>query len=136
MKTLPVQVSVRARINGAREPAIQKMLVGLDVPDEVLTAEGNIKWQVLIEITDQMERQPEVTVRSVKGTYPVVLEMKCSEIRAALLSERPATVLVDLPLRVDFDEGKEFIRDENGVAQGVVERPIATLIIDRSQESA
>ena len=58
--------------------------------------------------------------------------MTSSEARAALLSEEPATAFVDLPLALEYSEGKEFVRDSDGRPQGVIERKFCEVSWDHS----
>ena len=59
----------------------------------------------------------------------------CGDLRALAVSEEEGTAYVDLPLRVELEEGKEIVRDKEGRPQGVVERTFAAVSWDRSQSA-
>ena len=51
---------------------------------------------------------------------------------AILASGQPGNAEVELPLRLDIQDGKEIVRGSDGLAQAILERPIATFTLDRS----
>ena len=57
--------------------------------------------------------------------------MDASDLRALVVSEQAGSADVELPLRVDVEDGREFVRDAKGEAQGAVERTFARLSWDR-----
>ena len=67
--------------------------------------------------------------------------MSPSDVRTSLLSEEPATAVVELPLTAEVKQGRELIRDGDGRPEGAVERKFCDLSWDTSwhrkrQESA
>ena len=120
----------------AMTPRSETAVVNLAVSEETLQQDGPIRWQVEAELADSLTRQEGVTVRSAKSVYPYVLAMDPGDARAALVSEEPATAEVDLPLRAEVQEGREFVRDADGRAQGAVETRFVSLAWDRSQVPA
>ena len=94
-----------------------------------------------LSTVDRLEHQGQVVVRSTAGDYPVTLTMDTKVARAILEAASRPTAEVELPLRLDVQDGKEIVRDSDGLAHAIVERPIATFTLDRSgglkvQESA
>ena len=81
---------------------------------------------------DGLEHQEHVTVRSTAADDPITLTMDSEVARAILASGEPASAEVELPLWLPVQDGKEIARDSDGLAQAIVERPIATFTLDRS----
>ena len=70
-----------------------------------------------------------------------MLTMSPSDALTSLLSEEPATAVVELPLTAEVRKGRELIRDGDGRPGGAVERKFCDLSWDSSwhrmrQESA
>jgi hypothetical protein len=62
--------------------------------------------------------------------------MSTGDLAALLAREQTRTADVELPMRVELEEGKELVRDQDGRAQGVVPRPFANLTFDRTTARA
>ena len=53
-----------------------------------------------------------------------------SDAWATLVSGKPAKAIVELPVTVEVEEGKEFVRDGKGTPHGVVERKFCNIAWD------
>jgi hypothetical protein len=62
--------------------------------------------------------------------------MHCGDLQDLLVSEEPGEAKVEMPLRVEVEDGKELIRDKDGRPQGVVERRFANVSLDCPRAAA
>ena len=119
-------------MNGEPAPQTQTASGRLPVSEDTLGRDGTIEWRNGLSVEDRLEHQEHVTVRSVAADYPNTLTMDTEVARTILASGEPANAEVELPLRLDVQDGKEIVRGSDGLAQAIVERPIATFTLDRA----
>ena len=99
----------------------------LPVSSAQLARDVPLRWQLGMELTGGLRREEDCTYRSTRSEYPVVLTMSPSDVRTSLLSEEPATAVVELPLTAEVKQGRELIRDGDGRPEGAVERKFCDL---------
>lgn len=134
-KRLPVkmrfEISVNGQPHGTQEAVIE--LVGDSLGNAPL------EWSVTFPPGKALERQGDLTVRWAGEPLRAQFRASAEAIREALAEDRALEALTVLSLVVDMRAGKEFVRDSDGRAEGVIDTTFAELrwaAPEATQESA
>jgi hypothetical protein len=85
------------------------------------------------ESVPPLKYAPGITARWTGGALSIPIRVEPEMTQKALQEGLPLESVVDLPLTVDFREGREVVRDAKGQAAGVVDCLFANVDWDRAE---